>query len=337
MAGQWDDCVLLGGQAGSQQLLEIFRQWHLKRVDRDGLGKEGDGTRQHGVGRSNPRMRRGYRGSESGRIAQHVDDRAEWYLCLPGGQVFKALKPQYRTVTGVALLVERGWPIKPAALSLRGSNPADIADVHFIHDPYPTYDLCHSPSLLSTHGSHSFPFPRESKLRPLFQLSKFSRDPSFLTTPLEAYDNHTSDAGAAKYAPWADKTVDKLFWRGSSTGDHYSHRKGYDWRKSHRPRLHFLAQATEGQVGLWVQRGKEWVWEMVGKGKVNERYMDVGLTGKPHQVSVAASVLVQCTAEGSSERGNGGSAIVPSQVSGTETVSQGGSEKSGSCILRLSR
>lgn len=169
----------------------------------------------------------------------------------------------------------------------------------FIHDPLPTYDFCTNPSLLTLHGSLSFDFPRDNALRPIFQWSKNSRNPEFLATPLEAYENATSGSALAKYTPWEEKSINKVFWRGSSTGDSYSRRKGYDWRRSHRPRLHLLAQASRGQKGVWVQRdtgngrgtgkGNEWVWEMWGNKELNERYLDVGLTGGPHQVGVRFS------------------------------------------------
>jgi len=164
------------------------------------------------------------------------------------------------------------------------NHPVLIPETTFVHDPLATYDFCSNPSLLSSHGSLSFDFARDSVLRPFFQWSKNTRNPEFLATPLEAYENATSASAKAKYTPWEEKTINKLFWRGSSTGDSYSRRKNYDWRESHRPRLHLMVQEKEGERGVWVQRGKEWVKEMWGRGKLNEVYMDVGLTGVPHQV-----------------------------------------------------
>ncbi|GFZ45441.1 hypothetical protein JCM24511_03167 [Saitozyma sp. JCM 24511] len=153
----------------------------------------------------------------------------------------------------------------------------------FVYDPRPTFDFCTNPSLLQQHGSLSFDFARETMLRPIFQLSKFVRNPEFLTTPLEAYENATSKSAMEKYTPWEGKTENKLFWRGSSTGDSYSKRKNYDWRNSHRQRLHLMAQATEGDQKVWVERGKDWELEAWNQGKLNEKYLDVGLAGKPHQ------------------------------------------------------
>jgi ABC-type antimicrobial peptide transport system ATPase subunit len=55
-------------------------------------------------------------------------------------------------------------------------------------------------------------------------------------------------------------------------------------------KLHFLANQGNGRrvdadVGVWVKRGREWEWEKWRKMKLSEVYMDVGLTGQPHQVS----------------------------------------------------
>lgn len=157
------------------------------------------------------------------------------------------------------------------------------AETTFIHDHRPTTDFCYNPELLDTHGAFSFDFTRETVLRPIFQLSKNGRCPEFLTTPLEAYENATSKEALQKYLPWKEKTINKLFWRGSSTGDSYSKRKNYDWHRSHRPRLHLLAQADEGEKALWVKKGRSWEKQSWGVKRLNEMYMDVGLSGQPHQ------------------------------------------------------
>ncbi|AAW43180.1 hypothetical protein CNBD0460 [Cryptococcus deneoformans B-3501A] len=154
----------------------------------------------------------------------------------------------------------------------------------FIYDPGLTYDYCYTPELVDIHGALSWDSARESMLRPIFQLSKFARNPEFLTTPLEAYENFTSPAAQKKYAPWDEKTIDKLFWRGSSTGDFYSKRlSSPTWRQSHRPRLALKTQATEVEEEVWVQRGKMWEKETWSVARLNKAYMDVGLTGGPHQ------------------------------------------------------
>jgi hypothetical protein len=46
-----------------------------------------------------------------------------------------------------------------------------------------------------------------------------------------------------------------------------------------------MAQAKEGLGSIWVKRGKEWKLEEWTKKRLNQEYLDIGLTGKPHQVS----------------------------------------------------
>ncbi|KAK4687168.1 hypothetical protein P7C73_g2946, partial [Tremellales sp. Uapishka_1] len=188
-------------------------------------------------------------------------------------------------VKGTVSACPKDSPAWQMALDKQAGVPieAKSRETSFIYDHRPTFDFCSNTDILSLHGSLSFDFARDTTLRPIFQLSKFSRNAEFLTTPLEAYENHTSVSAQKKFVPWEDKTINKLFWRGSSTGDSYSKRKNYDWRRSHRPRLHLMAQATEGQREIWAKRGKEWDRESWGNGKLNEAYMDVGFTGKPHQ------------------------------------------------------
>ena len=57
-----------------------------------------------------------------------------------------------------------------------------------------------------------------------------------------------------------------------------------------------MAQETEGQSEVWVQRGKEWDKEWWRNGKLNDVYMDVGLTGQPHQASTHPSLHLHAPA-----------------------------------------
>lgn len=60
---------------------------------------------------------------------------------------------------------------------------------------------------------------------------------------------------------------------------------------SHRPRLALMAQAQEGLGRIWVKRGKEWRLEEWTRKRLNEEYLDIGLTGHPHQVGNAINVI----------------------------------------------
>ncbi|ORX41279.1 hypothetical protein BD324DRAFT_644319 [Kockovaella imperatae] len=188
-----------------------------------------------------------------------------------------------------------GWQYGLAQLDGGMLPPPRTDEVTFLHDMDMTRDFCLNPSLLAVHGALSWDVPRDTILRPIGQLSKFTRNAEFLTTPLEAYENLTDPKAASKYTPWESKTVNKLFWRGSTTGDSYWKRDGYDWRNSHRPKLALMAQAsasetnhqghptTNPKINVWVERGNDAKMEEWDLGVLNDRYMDVGLTGKPHQ------------------------------------------------------
>ena len=157
----------------------------------------------------------------------------------------------------------------------------------FVKDVRPGFDWCQNPEVRKLHGTMSFDFPRDTVMRPIFVLSKHMRNNEFLFPPMEAYENATDAKALQKYQPWASKTVNKIFWRGTSTGDSYSKRKSdpdYDWRRQHRPRLHLLAQKEEGTADVWLHRGRDWIPENWSVKKLNEQYLDIGLTGKPHQV-----------------------------------------------------
>lgn len=163
-----------------------------------------------------------------------------------------------------------------------------LAAPAFVKDVRPGFDWCQNPETQKLHGTMSFDFPRDTVMRPIFVLSKHMRNNEFLFPPMEAYENATDAQALKKYKPWSQKTINKIFWRGTSTGDSYSKRKsdpGYDWRRQHRPRLHLLAQQEEGTKDVWLHRGREWIPENWAVKKLNEQYLDIGLTGKPHQVN----------------------------------------------------
>ncbi|WWD18275.1 hypothetical protein CI109_102725 [Kwoniella shandongensis] len=176
-------------------------------------------------------------------------------------------------------------PVKGLVSACPEGSPGWNRETTFIYDPLETYDFCYNPDLIDQHGALSFDFARDTMLRPIFQLSKFVQNPEFLTTPLEAYENHTSPSAQKKFVPWEEKSISKLFWRGSTTGDSYSKRSNsdYTWHQSHRPRLALMTQATEGHRDVWVRRWNAWEKESWGIAKLNEAYMDIGLTGGPHQ------------------------------------------------------
>jgi len=84
---------------------------------------------------------------------------------------------------------------------------------------------------------------------------------------------------------WDNKDTPKLHWRGKTTGDAFSARDDYNWRNSHRIRLHTLTHDKKGHRELYVKSRRTGGWEIQTweAGKVNEAYMDVGLTDGPMQ------------------------------------------------------
>lgn len=155
----------------------------------------------------------------------------------------------------------------------------DNVETSFIHNASSTYDFCYNADVLFQHGGLSIKHERDSALRPIFQLSKFARNPEFLTTPLDAYENATSSHSLS----WDEKTEDKVLWRGTTTGDSYSKRKSYDWHKSHRPRLVLMANSNEGKRDIWVKRNGMWQSETWPLAELNAHWMDVALSAEPHQ------------------------------------------------------
>jgi hypothetical protein len=122
----------------------------------------------------------------------------------------------------------------------------------------------------------------------MFQQSKYARNGEIVITPLDYYFNLT-DEGNGQYMPWDKKEISKVFWRGKTTGDAYSRRNDFNWRNSHRIRLHTLTHDTEGQRDIYVKSRRTGGWEMQTwqSGKLNEAYTDIGLTDGPMQVSTA--------------------------------------------------
>lgn len=154
-------------------------------------------------------------------------------------------------------------------------------------DPTGSMDYCNYPQLLKLHGAFTFPFRRGTQLRPLLHLSKLYQNGDMMITPLEAYWNHTSALGVGQTSDWSEKTINKLFWRGSTTGDAYTQpkngRPAFDWRLSHRPRLHFFANREDGESNVWVERDNQLFHETWSNQQLNKKYFDVGLSGRPHQ------------------------------------------------------
>lgn len=167
----------------------------------------------------------------------------------------------------------------------------------FIHEHQSTMDFCQHPSLKRLHGALSLDYPGRtpSELRPLFVLSKFANNAEILQTPLQAYRN-LSDLNPTEFLDWSEKTINRVFWRGSSTGGFNVQRP---WQDSHRMRLHLMingkkdgAAASSDIDDSAASRYRPVMmpdgsggFEMVpvDASTLAKAYTDIGLSGKPHQ------------------------------------------------------
>ncbi|WWC70776.1 uncharacterized protein I206_104727 [Kwoniella pini CBS 10737] len=179
----------------------------------------------------------------------------------------------------------------PANIRPGAENATDaVLPKSFIFNHLPTMDFCDYPELKRLHGAMALDYAHRSPsiLKPVLVLSKFPGDSSFQTTPMEAYMNITEN-DKAFLGSWEDKTDNRLFWRGSTTGGYGGQR---DWKESHRMRLHLMINGPKGGDTWWNQQLREVMvpdgegsykvvrrWERV----LSKAYADVKLSGQPVQ------------------------------------------------------
>lgn len=157
--------------------------------------------------------------------------------------------------------------------------------------------VCSSPGILQ-HSPHVFSrSPRDIKLIPYFVFSKSQPGTGFLL-PTSPWDYH--DMALTEPHPWherRDPDAHKLFWRGPSSGWDWhkglSH-SGSDisWRNGSRAKLAILfgdSDATpQDDVELLFEdpdNQNKLIVKRYPRSLLNERWMDIGLTGEPTQCS----------------------------------------------------
>lgn len=131
----------------------------------------------------------------------------------------------------------RGWPAAcPFGSPARNFNrftpvtKKNHMDKSFIADHSAQFDLCKFPEQQALHGMLSGRRPHvQDELMPVFSLSKTSLNTDILGVPVEQW------VESMPSIPWAQRTRDKLMWRGSNTGAYHSGET--TWRQSHRTRL----------------------------------------------------------------------------------------------------
>ncbi|KAK4683682.1 hypothetical protein P7C73_g6549, partial [Tremellales sp. Uapishka_1] len=147
----------------------------------------------------------------------------------------------------------------------------------FIADFAKGADYCYNPDLMPLHHILLSERHRAAvEIVPVVATCKTTYNSDVVGVPLDGV-YETVD-----YVPWEEKTLSK---RGSATG--LSHQKDTLWRQSQRERLHFLTHNTSTST-VPVLADKSPVGGKLGveewsRIELNEKWMDVGLSGGPVQ------------------------------------------------------
>lgn len=146
-------------------------------------------------------------------------------------------------------------------------------------------DFCQNPSLLHGHGAFWYDVAHGSRMAPYFVMSKLEQGGELLLPALAGWKDRSNQT----IPTWSERTDSRLFWRGRSTGAFFNrHRR---WWDAHRTSLHRMANSidlADDLVDVLVesQDGKGLVRQRYERQVLNEKYLDVGLVGKPTQCSV---------------------------------------------------
>lgn len=150
-------------------------------------------------------------------------------------------------------------------------------------------DICQHPEAMHLHGFTSAPGTNLANLVPLFTFAKTNLHSDILATPLEQY----SSTYIGFDPVWENKTINKLLWRGSTTGAEFA--KNVEWKLSQRARLHFMGHEKEGKKHvLWADKkeSKMRVNDFATKA-LNDEYMDVAFSGHPVQCDEETCKLME--------------------------------------------
>jgi hypothetical protein len=152
----------------------------------------------------------------------------------------------------------------------------------FIGDVKAQSDLCSHPYNLDLHGFTSGKeIHVDGNLKPVFSLSKTSLHADILAVPTEQWFEDLP------VIPWAERTSEKLLWRGSNTGIHYS--KDTPWQQSQRIRAVNLTRPNAaGTVDIlppaMYPNKKAQLSEAVSHvpaAELNSKMFDVSFAGSP--------------------------------------------------------
>ncbi|GAA5885978.1 hypothetical protein JCM6882_004220 [Rhodosporidiobolus microsporus] len=185
-------------------------------------------------------------------------------------------------------------PNSPLRRSERGEFTPDYsgdAQRSFIWSHAKAMDLCQHPESRKLHGHTMQQGVPLGPLVPLFTFAKTRLHSDILTTPIEQWEAHYIG-----YEPaWEGKSMNKLLWRGSTTGVEFD--RHTPWRKSQRARLHLMSHETEGERSvIWSQRG-QLRESNISTATLNQLYMDTSFSGALQQCDPETCELMLKTME----------------------------------------
>lgn len=198
---------------------------------------------------------------------------------------------------------ERGWhvacPYSSNARNLRNAKAGLKPNgKHFVEDMSSQMDLCAHPYNMPIHGVTGRGTKHvNERLLPLSSLSKTALNADILIVPTEQWTDKVPAV------PWNERTNNKLLWRGSNTGTHYS--KTIPWRKSQRIRfVNETRPDAQGEIEFlpppYHLRQQESLSEAMiqaDKADVNERFFDIAFVGSPIRTYHNSQVFVASSTE----------------------------------------
>jgi hypothetical protein len=148
----------------------------------------------------------------------------------------------------------------------------------FIYDHQAAMDICQHPENMPLHGFTTSLGTDIGELVPLFTFAKTVVHSDILATPLEQYSpTYTGDD-----PDWADKPINKVLWRGSTTGAEFA--QHVDWQLSQRARLHFMSHMEDGSLPvMFADAGGIERQADFSMRDLNAAYMDTSFAGEPTQ------------------------------------------------------
>lgn len=156
------------------------------------------------------------------------------------------------------------------------------AGKHFVSDVTLLSDLCRHPYNAALHGiTLGQDIAVGGYVNPVFSLSKTALHSDILAVPVEQWVEDLP------VVPWAERTSDRLMWRGSNTGMQYTN--DTHWQHSHRIRaINLTRPDATGFVDVLPppfypekQRQLGEAVSRVAMADLNKKIFDVGFAGSP--------------------------------------------------------